>query len=296
MRITHPYTDFSARPWLRGNLHAHTTRSDGSRPPQEVINDYAARGYHFLMISDHDVYTSAEDYAKWDTRGMIMIPGNEVSANGVHLLHVNAVRRVEPDADRQKVIDAINADRDGRAFAIVNHPNWRANWNHCPQENLEKWEGYKGIEIYNGVISILPGSPYATDRWDRLLSQGRRLWGYANDDSHAEGQVALGWNMVQPAEPTPAAIAAALADGNCYASTGVTINHIEVQGTRLRLEAENADRIIASTIHQKRFAVADQSHIDLDLADFPAVETYVRFECLGHGERFAWTQPFYIEK
>jgi hypothetical protein len=296
MQIQHPYTDFTASPWLRGNLHAHTTRSDGKRPPQEVLNDYAARGYHFLMISDHDVYTSPQDYTAWDAKGMILIPGNEVSANGVHMLHVNATRRVEPEADRQKVIDAINADHNAKAFAIVNHPNWFADWNHCLQEDLEKWEGYNGIEIYNGVIGVLAGSQYATDRWDRLLSKGRHVWGYANDDSHRAGEVALGWNMVQAKEPAVAAISSALANGNFYASTGVVINNITVNSTRIRVEAENADRIVASTIHQKRFAVVDQSLIELDLAEFPVIEKYVRFECMGRGEQIAWTQPFYIEK
>ncbi len=294
MRITHTHTDFTAAPSLRGNLHTHTTRSDGKRPPQEVLNDYAARGYDFLMISDHDIYTAPTDYTAWDAKGMVLIPGNEVSANGVHLLHVNATQRVEPEADRQKVIDAIN---QAGGFAIVNHPNWFADWNHCLQEDLEKWQGYKGIEIYNGTIGRLPGSQYATDRWDRLLSKGRRVWGYANDDSHlAEGEVGLGWNMVQARERSPAAIADALAQGRFYASTGVTIDDIQVDGTRIRIEAGNADRIIASTIHQRRFAIADKSRIEVNLADFPVVEKYVRFECLGRGEQFAWTQPFFVEK
>jgi hypothetical protein len=294
MQIQHPYTDLTGGRWLRGNLHAHTNRSDGKRPAQEVLNDYAARRYDFLMISDHDIYTSPGDYAAWDARGMVLIPGNEVSANGVHMLHVNAARRVEPEADRQKVLNAINADQ---GFPIVNHPNWFADWNHCLQEDLEKWEGYKGIEIYNGVIGRLPGSQYATDRWDRLLSKGRRVWGYANDDSHlAEGEVGLGWNMVHVQEASASAITAALAQGRFYASTGVTINHIEFDGTRIRVESENADRIVASTIHQRRFAVVDRSHIEVDLADFPVIEKYVRFECMGRGEQVAWTQPFYIEK
>jgi hypothetical protein len=102
--------------------------------------------------------------------------------------------------------------------------------------------------------------------------------------------------MVHVKEPTVPAISAALADGRFYASTGVTLRNIDVNGTRIRIETDNADRIIASTIHQKRFAIVDQSRIGVDLMDYPEVEKYVRFECLGHGEQFAWTQPFFIEK
>ena len=31
--------------WLRGNLHAHTTYSDGVKTPQELLADYEALGY-----------------------------------------------------------------------------------------------------------------------------------------------------------------------------------------------------------------------------------------------------------
>src|SRR2546422_1617656 len=40
--------------WLRGNLHAHTTYSDGVKTPQELIAEYEALGYDFLAITDHE--------------------------------------------------------------------------------------------------------------------------------------------------------------------------------------------------------------------------------------------------
>jgi len=41
-------------PLLKGNLHAHTTFSDGRRPIGEVIARYRDLGYDFLAITDHD--------------------------------------------------------------------------------------------------------------------------------------------------------------------------------------------------------------------------------------------------
>lgn len=41
-------------PWLRGNLHAHTTYSDGVRNPAQLIAEYEALGYDFLAITDHE--------------------------------------------------------------------------------------------------------------------------------------------------------------------------------------------------------------------------------------------------
>src|SRR2546428_702380 len=41
-------------PWLRGNLHAHTTFSDGVKDPAQLIAAYEALGYDFLAITDHE--------------------------------------------------------------------------------------------------------------------------------------------------------------------------------------------------------------------------------------------------
>src|SRR5437867_7370821 len=40
--------------WLRGNLHAHTTYSDGVKTPQELLAEYETLGYDFLAITDHE--------------------------------------------------------------------------------------------------------------------------------------------------------------------------------------------------------------------------------------------------
>lgn len=275
--------------WLKGNLHTHTTRSDGSRPPQEVIDDYAQRGYDFLMISDHDICTSEEDYGQWDSRGMVMIPGNEITANGVHLLHVNASCRVEPVADRQDVIS--RATSDPGSFVIVNHPNWGKNFAHCRKKWLSEWTGYAGLEIYNGVCEYLSGSAFATDHWDVLLGAGRRVWGFANDDHHWHDreQIAMGFNVAL-AERNLKSIVEALAAGRFYASTGVVIRKVESSGARVRIETENADRIIAYEDLGTRFADARSNSLEVEL---PEDATYMRIECHGPQRTFAWTQPFF---
>ncbi len=48
-------------PLLKGNLHAHTTFSDGRRPVAEVIARYREMGYDFLAITDHEDRVG-EDY------------------------------------------------------------------------------------------------------------------------------------------------------------------------------------------------------------------------------------------
>lgn len=294
IKLTHPYTDLAGGAWLRGNLHTHTKQSDGAAAPQDVIDHYASLGHDFLMFSDHEVYTSEAVYRQWDSRGLILIPGNEI-AGGSHLLHVDADRKVDPRPSRQEIINEINAAtrETGRGFVIVNHPNWENKFDHATIAQMREWTGYLGLEIYNGIITVLDGSPYATNKWDLLLADGRRLWGFANDDSHHPRLVGLGWNVVYAKERTVAGVVEALRAGRFYPSTGVVISKIEVEGTTIRLETENARRICALRDVGRRFAIADDRVIEVEA---PAGATYVRFECWGDGESFAWTQPFFLEE
>ncbi len=283
--LENPYR--SSLPWLRGNLHTHTTRSDGARDPQVVVDDYAARGYDFLMISDHDMLTAPADV---DDRGMVLIPGNEVTARGPHMLHVNADRRVEPQPDRQAVIDDIAQDDD--AFAIMAHPNWHPDFNHLPQISLEALAGYVGLEVYNGVIERLAGSPYATDRWDQLLGKGRRVWGFANDDSHKDGDVELGWNVVQADERSVAGIIAGLRRGSFYGSTGVTLDTIEVRDGVIRVTAAEQVRFCVYREYQKRVANIVGTTLEFAAPTDDHLK-YLRVEAYGALGRVAWTQPFF---
>lgn len=296
VRIEHPYRDLAEGRWLRGNLHAHTVRSDGEREPDAVIADYARRGYDFLAITDHDITTTAEECAAWTAAsGVVLIPGNEVTAGGPHLLHIGATRHVAALPSRQAVIDqVIGAAENAGGFVVVNHPNSHANFDQCPIALMREWSGYVGIEIFNGVAGRADGSAYATNKWDMLLAGGRRAWGFANDDAHAAaGDVELGWNMVNAPTRKADDIVAAFRAGRFYASTGVTIDGIAVRDDTIRIEASNAQRINAIMNTGRRFARSDGRTIEVRV---PPDATYVRFECWGAGESFAWTQPFFVTR
>ncbi len=79
-------------PPLKGNLHAHTTFSDGRHPIEEVVARYRDLGYDFLAITDHDDRIQ-DDY--WlrippgDDR-MLILPGVELDYRPL-LQHVGKV-------------------------------------------------------------------------------------------------------------------------------------------------------------------------------------------------------------
>ena len=47
--------------WVKGNTHAHTSNSDGNETPRRVMRWYQDYGYHFLVITDHDMITETAD-------------------------------------------------------------------------------------------------------------------------------------------------------------------------------------------------------------------------------------------
>jgi hypothetical protein len=55
---------FSAEPlsWFKGNTHTHSLWSDGDDFPEMIVDWYAARDYHFLGLSDHNILARGD---KW---------------------------------------------------------------------------------------------------------------------------------------------------------------------------------------------------------------------------------------
>ena len=279
--------------WLKGNLHTHTTFSDGTHTAEEVIANYEQCGYDFLGISDHDVFTAPHDYQHMTQ--MVLIPVVEVTSLGPHIQQIGVHQRVEPDTDRQAVVDRINSDG---GFAVMNHPNWEWHFNHFPQEMMSDLQGAIGLEVYNGVIERLDGSALASDRWDRLLSVGRQLWGFANDDAHYPTDVGVAWNVVQSPARSADDIMSALRQGQFYASTGVMVKSVEIDGLCIRIETENAQRIRFLTRFGTIRSSTDGASAEWELPDnLTQLKNwrYVRIECYGEGGRMAWLQPIRID-
>ncbi len=54
-------TLYQSGKFYKGNLHTHTTRSDGSSEPEETAKRYRQEGNSFLAITDHWVYGVHEE-------------------------------------------------------------------------------------------------------------------------------------------------------------------------------------------------------------------------------------------
>jgi hypothetical protein len=287
--------------WLRGNLHAHSTTSDGLEAPDEVFLAYARQGYDFLALTEHDLYEPLAD-----RHGLVRISGAEVSLDlGRHALILSAGDALDgllgPD-----LLDRSSAEHELR---IACHPNRtihrpaqggtpRPNW---LRSELEAETHLDGIEIYNHLARCHYPDGYALDHWDHLLTMGRwPCWGFAHDDTHNIGDPAApnhaafgGWVVVRCAERTPAAIVAALKGGAFYASSGVAIRDVGARGGSMHVELGEPCRI--------RFvaaggAVVQESYGTAACYAVQGGERYLRMACAADDGRHAWTQPFRITR
>jgi predicted metal-dependent phosphoesterase TrpH len=75
---------------VRADLHNHSSVSDGTEPPAVVIRRGAAAGLDVIALTDHDTMAGQREAASALPRGMILLPGAELSCrlegHSVHLL------------------------------------------------------------------------------------------------------------------------------------------------------------------------------------------------------------------
>ena len=68
-------------PWFRGNLHTHTTNSDGDSAARRGRGLVPHAGYDFLALTDHDLLTLPRDHAG-AASPMLLVHGEEIHRRG----------------------------------------------------------------------------------------------------------------------------------------------------------------------------------------------------------------------
>lgn len=288
--------------WLRGNHHGHSTLSDGHETPAQLLRAYEQAGYDYFALSEHDRFADPADYRS-DT-SLCLLPAVEVSSvQGQSLMHLGPPHALP--ARQLTAPQIMRAVHDAGGLFVFDHPNWKPVPEYASDALLDSMEGLRGMEIYCGLIERLGGEARATDRWDRLLSRGWRVWGHGTDDQHEATDRFIAWNCVQwPAavDVDASGIIEALGDGRFYASTGVTIDATGVtdEGRRCCVDSD-ADEIRwivnGGRILKKEPGGAGSLTVDeLLRAGLPEGDLYARAECLGRGAAAAWTQPFWVSR
>ena len=299
--------------WFKGNIHTHTTESDGDDTPENVVRWYRRHGYDFLVLSDHNHLTLFE-YAEGMRRFKrpLMVPGEEVSLSiheGRTPIHINAVgisRVVEP-IDAREVVPTLQANVDAiigaGGIASINHPNYKWAFDH---NHIKQVEGATMVEIFNGHPAVnvqgAPGKPGYEEIWDGVLSSGRMIFGAATDDSHnykdfhpTRSNPGRGWIVVQAEALEVEALLEGMSHGRFYASTGVELAELDQspESISLRVAAE-MDFIYTTAFIGHGGKILQESTGPEASYEPNGDEQYVRAVVRSSGGTKAWTQPVLI--
>ncbi|MDR0395856.1 MAG: hypothetical protein LBH66_00970 [Oscillospiraceae bacterium] len=281
------------KPFYKGNLHMHTTVSDGKLTPEDAMDRYWRGGYDFIAITDH----WKPSVERWH-KGMLCLPGVEIDYNlpgqVIHIVGVGMgeglMDRVKPRQSAQSGVDIIN-EEGGRA--ILAHPSWSLN----TPEIIGAMRGLAAAEVYNAVSGFPwnAGRADSTGILDIAAAQGHMPRWVASDDSHFyNGEECSAFIRIQADSLAREDILAALDKGLFYASRGPSFRQAELTEDRLIVECEPVSRIaFASDLPYVAGRVFEGE--GLTRAEYPLQlhrrERFVRCAIYDDKGRQAWLSP-----
>ena len=188
---------------VRGAIHIHTRRSDGTGTVDEVAAAAAAAGLTFIILTDHGDGTREVDPPQY-RRGVLAIDAVEISTDGGHVVALGLSRSPYPlTGEPRDVLDDI--ERLG-GFTLAAHPgsvkpelrwtDWDApiaglEWLNTDSEwrDESKWLLLRILFTYpvrrvESLATLLDRPDEVLRRWD-TLNLDRKLVAVAAADAHA---------------------------------------------------------------------------------------------------------------
>lgn len=315
--------------WYKGNLHSHTTNSDGCLSPEESVQLFKENGYHFLCLSEHDLYTDLRNEMNDET--FILLPGVEASAvlyeeNSVarkklhHIHGILGTKAMQEEAskpfEREKEVfqqrkhygiwdgqaaaqELVDSLREKGCFTIYNHPIWSK----VEGKDFLNTEGIVGLEIFNYGTVNESGTGYDVTFWDTLLRQGRNIYGFATDDNHNEGlfdDACGGYIVVKADELSHDAMVTSIMQGDFYSSSGPEIYDWGVKDGIAYVKCSSVNRvnfIAGNYVNAGITVMCDTLDETMEEARFALKgdETYIRIECIDKNGKTAWTNALFLK-
>jgi len=274
--------------WYKGNTHAHTTASDGTKTPEEAMRLYQEHDYDFLALTDHRTQSKGGWY-----QNMLLLSGVEldtmVDFQGYHIVGLG----MEGDCTwaehktPQEMIDAIRA-ADGRA--ILAHPAWSL----LLPNDMAQLEHVTAAEVYNS-LSLPPLNAQRGEsgvQLDIASTMGKLFPLVAADDSHwYRGEECRGITMVQAEELSREGILAALDAGRFYATMGPRIHQVALENGRITVECSSCAYAVfySDALWSAKRVV--QGPAERFTYDILPTEHFVRCEVVDENGNKAWTSP-----
>lgn len=285
------YTDKYGKKWFKGNLHTHTTVSDGMMSPLETLTLYEENGYDFIALTDHWKWSDKSYGSK-----MLVLSGAEYdfgkkSSEGIyHIVALGCMN--EPKINRNDTAQmAIDAIHSVGGLANLAHPAWSLN----SPEDLMKFTGVDMTEIFNSISDVpFNCRPYSGVILDIMASRGC-MWKFAaSDDTHfyKKSDSCRSFVYVNSNSCTRYDIMKSLSEGNYYSSQGPRMS-VEIKGGKLFVETSPVEEVVFFT---DRVYTPDRTVTGTDITqtvyEIKPDDNFVRVEIKDKDGNYAWSQYY----
>jgi hypothetical protein len=297
----------------RGNLHTHSTLSDGALEPEQVVDAYKTAGYDFMMLSEH--FLGRYSWPVADTRKLrsnrfTTLIGAELHAPMTkvgelwHILAAGLPLDFAPAEADETGADLAHRAAAAGAFIGIAHPAW----SQLTIEDGRALDVAHGVEVYNHGCAMECDRGEGWYLMDQLLNDGRRVTAFATDDahfSHGEHDAFGGWVEVKAERLEPESLLAALKAGHYYATQGPRIHELSISGEELTIECSPVDTIAvmggtSRTANRVGRAITEAT-LDLgglDRSWLPQQQrsAWLRVALVDAQGRRAWTNPIWLDE
>jgi hypothetical protein len=196
---------------VRGALHVHTRRSDGTGTPEDVAQAAASAGLDFVILTDHGDATRFMDAPRY-VDGVLVVDGVEISTTSGHYIALGMPRAPYRLAGEPR--DVVEDVHRLGGFGIAAHPDsakpelswrdWQANIDAVEWLNADsQWRDERRSALIRTVLSYWLRGPEsivslfdrpvsAIRQWD-TLTRRRSVVAVAGQDAHARMSLGGGW-------------------------------------------------------------------------------------------------------
>lgn len=190
-----------------GNIHIHSSYSDGAGSIEEIAVFAAAAGLSYIIITDHETLAGLPE--EGIHHGVVVLVGAELNKESHHYLALGLEKLVPGnEIEPGEMVDRV---RRSGALGFIAHPFEKGS-PHIDKGKAYSWtifpdSGFTGLEIWNytsywrGRVTSIPRTIYwfffnrraAVDRpppeglvfWDDCTNRGLRVTGIGSSDAHA---------------------------------------------------------------------------------------------------------------
>lgn len=322
----------SGKNFYKGNLHCHSTKSDGNMTVESIKEHYKANGYSVIAFSDHEhlidnSHLTDDEFLAITACEVAIKEFPELSTlkkQDMRVCHLNFYAKDPHNVDTpcyscvydhfvkdefahlikhscgeynrqysaEGISEMIKTANEKGFLVSYNHPRWSL-------ENATDYLGYDGlwaVEIYNNECSYIGMYEYDINVYDDFVRAGKHMACIAGDDNHRIETTCGGWVMINSASLDYDSIMHSLENHQLYASTGPVIKGLYIEDNKAYLTYEKGAYAAISTKGRRTQAIASDNTNGENTAVFQIFpeDVYVRFDVVDQNGARANTCAYFV--